>query len=289
MAAGPLIAIVGETGSGKSALGLHLAERFGGEIVCADSRTVYKGMDIGTAKPTAEERAAVPHHLLDVVEPDQPFNAAQFKELAVASIDDIHGRKKLPLLVGGTGLYIDAVIFDYAFLPPHAPDERDALAGKSVDELQAILKERGIALPENARNPRHLIRAIETNGAVAVKKGLRPDTLVLGMKRSRDDLERRIAERVDAMVAAVLVDEVRRLVGLFGENHEAFRTPGYTAFVRCLHGELTIEQAKSEFVRSDLDLAKRQRTWFRRNKYIQWIETTDEAVKIVARFLGTSA
>jgi tRNA dimethylallyltransferase len=289
MAAGPLIAIVGETGSGKSALGLHLAERFGGEIVCADSRTVYKGMDIGTAKPTAEERAAVPHHLLDVVEPDQPFNAAQFKELAVASIDDIHGRKKLPLLVGGTGLYIDAVIFDYAFLPPHAPDERDALAGKSVDELQAILKERGIALPENARNPRHLIRAIETNGAVAVKKGLRPGTLVLGMRRSRDDLERRIAARVEVMADAGLADEVRRLVGQYGENTEAFRTPGYTAFIRYIHGELTIEQAKAAFVRSDLDLAKRQRTWFRRNKYIQWIESPDEAVKIVARFLGTRA
>jgi tRNA dimethylallyltransferase len=285
---GPLIVIIGPTASGKSALGLELAEKYGGEIICADSRTVYKGMDIGTAKPTADERARVPHHLLDVVAPDKPFNAARFKEYAVAAIADISKRGKIPFLVGGTGLYVDAVIFDYAFLPLGDTEEREYLQELSVEQLQQMLKDRGLPLPENERNPRHLVRAIETNGAVPVKKGLRPVTLIIGLDKSRDEISQRLTQRVDEMLAAGYETEVRRLSKQYGWDIAAMQAPGYRAFRPYVEGTQTLDEAKMAFIRNDLDLAKRQRTWFKRNKNIHWIQSPDEAEKLVARFLDNS-
>jgi tRNA dimethylallyltransferase len=144
----PLIVIVGPTASGKSALAMQLAERFGGEIICADSRTVYKGMDIGTAKPSAEDQARVPHHGLDLVEPGERFSAVDFKNYATQTIADIRARGKIPFLVGGTGLYVDAVIFDYHFGQAD-PELRAKLEALSLEELHEYCRNNNIKLPEN--------------------------------------------------------------------------------------------------------------------------------------------
>lgn len=278
---GPLLTIVGTTASGKSALAIELAERFGGEIICADSRTIYRGMDIGTAKPTAAERAQLPHHMLDVVDPDEPFSAAQFKQAANQAIDEIQARGKLPLLVGGTGLYVDAVLYDYQFHTAADPALRAELNGLSVPELQNRLRAAGIALPENSRNPRHLIRALETGGARAGRGTLRPNTLVIGLDPGQQALKKRVEARVEAMFAGGFLDEARRLGEAYGWEAEALQTPGYKAARNYILGAQSQAECQAEFVRNDLHYAKRQRTWFRRNKSIHWFTNSGEIDDIV--------
>ena len=233
----PLIVIVGETASGKTAMGIKLAKKFNGEIICADSRTVYKGMDIGTAKPTKVEQDDIPHHLLDVVEPNEKYNAARFQEDANRLINEITERKKLPIIVGGTGLYIDSVIFNYDF------------DNKTMEEL-------------------------------------RSNTLVIGMKRDREELMDRIEQRIDNMLKAGLIDEVKRIGEDYGYETEAMTGIGYRAFADYIKGKKTLEQAKKDFVRGDKLLAKRQRTWFKRNKSIHWVNNSGEAVEIATTFLS---
>lgn len=277
----PLIVILGETASGKSALGVELAERFGGEIICADSRTVYRGLDIGTAKPTADERARVRHWGLDLVTPAERFTAAAFKAYAHKAIDDINSRGRPAIMVGGTGLYIDAVIYDFQFRPPPDPAVRAELAALSVEELQQRLHNRGIALPENARNPRHLTRALETGGASAGRGNLRAHTLLIGLQLPRPELRRRLTARVEAMTAAGLADEVRIQAERYGWDAPGLQAPAYRAFRGYLEGSKTLQQAKDDFIQNDLSLAKRQRTWFRRNKSIHWLSTEDKSAKAV--------
>lgn len=282
----PLIAIVGETASGKSALGLQLAEQFDGEIIAADSRTVYRGMDIGTAKPSPQEQRLVPHHLLDVVTPDQRFTAADFKRSAQTAITDITSRGKVPFLVGGSGLYVDAVLYDFSFKGEADPDQRRHLQALSVDELQQQLHIRGIPLPENSRNPRYLIRMLETNGASTIRGALRPNTLIIGLEVEREELKAKLVQRVDAMVGQGFVDEVVAVSRQYGWDMPALQAPGYRAFRKYLAGEVTLEEAKTLFVRNDLQLAKRQRTWFRRNKDIHWICKKEEAIDLITTFLS---
>lgn len=249
----PLIVIVGETASGKTALGIELAQKFGGEIICADSRTIYRGMNIGTAKPTAEEQALVPHHLLDIRDPDETYNVAQFQKDAFECIEDILDRGKLPIMVGGTGLYVDSVIYNYTF---SSDGQRDPV------------------------NPRHLL-----DGRAADKK-LRDNTLVIGIRKDRDDLDVRIQKRVEAMLAAGFVDEVRELVDKYGPDDVAVRGIGYQCFVDCLAGRLTLAEASEKFVHGDKVLAKKQRTWFKRNKSIHWLNNREDAVAITTTFLN---
>jgi tRNA dimethylallyltransferase len=281
----PLIAIVGETASGKSALAMRIAEKFDGEIVCADSRTIYKGMDIGTAKPSAEDQARVPHHLLDVVEPNESFTVADFKRLALEAIKDISERGKVPLLVGGSGLYIDAVLYDFQFRAPVDAVRRKVLQKFTVEELQAALLEQDIPLPENVRNPRYLIRALETGGQQPKHGGFRPNTLLVGLSIDREALRENVARRVEQMFADGFIDEVRALIAEYGVSAPALQAPGYKAVAVYLGGKATLQEAKEQFIHNDLQLAKRQRTWFKRNKSIRWCKT-DEAVDLVTTFLN---
>jgi tRNA dimethylallyltransferase len=273
----PLLIIVGETASGKSALGLAAAQQLGGEIICADARTIYKGMDIGTAKSNVDEQKAVPHHLIDAVKPSEHFSAAEFKTRAEASIENIAERGKLPIMVGGTGLYVDAVAYDFSFRPPADPAERARLNELSVEELQAEIIDKGLPMPENKLNKRHLSRVIEANGTLSEHGPLRKNTLLVGLRLPREVLEERVRQRVDMMVAIGFVAEVERLAEQYGWDAPGMQAPGYKAFRSYLEGVCTLDEAKAAFVRNDLQLAKRQRTWFKRNVDIVWFDNQEDA------------
>lgn len=283
----PLLVIVGETASGKSALALELAQKFGGELICADSWTVYKGFDIGTAKPTPEERAAVPHHLLDVADPAKGFSAVEFKRLAQVAIDDITARSKLPIMVGGTGLYIDSIIYDYSFLPPSDPALRAALNAMDLKQLLARADEleldtTGIDL----RNKRRIIRLIENNGVRPSKHAMRDNTLILGLQVPREELHSRIERRVDAMLAAGLEQEALGLSQKYGWDVEPMKGIGYGEWAVYGAGERSLAEIRQRIIKDTVDLAKRQRTWFKRNNSIQWLSDRSNAVEIVTTFLN---
>lgn len=258
MATKPILVIVGETASGKSALAIELAERLDGEIICADSRTVYKDMDIGTAKPSSADRRRIAHHMLDISTPDKRFTVVDFKREAERLIKDIHSRGKLPILVGGTGLYIDAVIYDYQFTSPEEVNLRS---------------------PDN---PRHLAK--DENRAK--QDVLRPGVVIIGLQIDRDELRQRVTDRVENMVQVGFVQEVMDVSNKYGWDVPALLAPGYRAFREYIEGTISIEEAKTRFVKSDMDLAKRQRTWFKRNKSIQWVDNPRKAVAIATTLLS---
>lgn len=251
----PLLVIVGPTASGKTALAIDLATHFNGEIVCADSRTLYKGMDIGTAKPTVPEQAGIPHHLLNIVNPDESFNVADFKGLADAAISDIQNRGKLPILVGGSGLYIDAVIYNYDFKNSSAA--RDPV------------------------NPRHVAA-----DAPRQTVELRENTLILGMFVEPEVLRTRIAQRVQSMLSVGLIQEIKKLAQQYSWELPAMQAPAYKAFRGYLEGTKTIEQAAQDFAQFDTQLARKQRTWFKRNNSIHWVDDPRIAVDLVTTFLN---
>lgn len=285
----PLIVVVGETASGKSALALHLAQRFDGEILCSDSRTVYQGTDIGTAKPSLLDQLNVSHFGLNLLPPSQAFTVANFKVYADGIIEDIISRGKVPIMVGGSGLYIDAVIYDYQFGPIADSKLRQELNMMTVQQLQEYLQVHGLGLPANNRNPRHLIRAIETNGQTAQRSALRPHTLLLGLQVERRELLQRISQRVETMIAAGLVDETKLLADQYGWEIEAMRSTSYQALKGYLEHTKSLDQAKADFIQNDMRLAKKQRSWFKRNKSIHWLASEDkltEAVDYATTFLS---
>lgn len=283
----PLIVIVGETASGKSALAMHVAEQFGGEIIAADSWTVYRDFNIGTAKSSAAERARIPHHLLDIADPRAGFSAAEYKRLALVAINDITSRDKPPILVGGTGLYIDSVIFDYSFLPSSDPELRERLNGMSIEELLGKIDGENIDTSGiDVRNKRRLIRLIETNGERPTQAELRPDTLVIGLKIPTDELRNRVTARIDAMFAAGLEEEVADLSQKYNWETEPMKGIGYREFQPYFAGTQTLEQTRERIISATMNLAKRQRTWFKRNNSIHWISKQAEVVDLIATFLN---
>lgn len=282
-----LVVLLGETASGKSALGLDIAKKYHGEIICSDSWTVRKFMDVGTAKPSQIEQQAVPHHLLDVVAPDEPFTAAEFKRLANAAIDDIQARGKLPIMVGGTGLYIDAVVYDYSFLGGEGTLDRDALGSLRAEQLATMARAQEIDLSDiDVRNKRRLIRAMEAGGAKPKRSKLRDNTLLVGLQV--DNLQAQIERRVDAMLAAGLEDEVRRLSQDYGWEAEAMKGIGYREWRAYFEGDQSLSQTRERIIAATKNLAKRQRTWFKRNPDIHWARITD-AKKMISDFLETQS
>jgi len=273
----PLVVIVGETASGKSALALELAERFGGELVCADSWTVYRGFDVGTAKPSEEERQRMPHHLLDVADPAEGFSAVLFQRLAKEAIADISARGKLPIMVGGTGLYVDSVLFDYSFLPPSDPALREELSAMTLEQVLERARAMGLDTEGiDLGNKRRVVRLIENNGVRPTKRTVRGNTLVLGLQTERAELHQKIEGRVDAMLAAGLEEEVRRLAGRYGWDAEPMKGIGYFQWQGYFEGRQTLEETRAKIIKATMDLAKRQRTWFKRNSGIQWLNNRDK-------------
>lgn len=283
---GPLLVVVGPTASGKTALAIDLAKKFNGEVICADSRTVYEGMDIGTAKPTADEMDGIPHHLLSIVTPDQKFSVADFKQAALGVIDDIGSRGKLPILVGGSGLYIDSVLYDFTFRPVN-DHIRETFKDASVDELQAELNKQGIELPENSLNRRYLLRSLEAGGPSHSSSELRPNTLVVGLAVDQEILKQRIEKRVHGMLEAGLVNEVKQLATQYNWELPAMQAPAYKAFRSYVEDTVELEQAIADFVMYDSRLAKKQRTWFKRNNSIHWVTDPSNVVDLVTTFLNT--
>jgi tRNA dimethylallyltransferase len=243
-------------------------------------------MDIGTAKPSTEEQTRVPHHLIDVVEPNHVFTAADFKTRAKAAITDVQGRGKLPIMVGGTGLYVDAVLYDFQFRAAADPPERKRLEQLSVEELQQQIVAQALPLPRNERNPRHLIRVLETKGQVVTRSPLPPRTLVVGLRVPMGQIKQRIVERIAAMFAQGLEAEVKSLVDRYGWGAEALKAIGYREFEPYFGGHQSVEQVQQQIIRDTIAYAKRQRTWFKRNADITWYETSEQSFEAISAWLS---
>lgn len=294
-----VIAVVGPTASGKSALAIKIAQRFNGEVVSADSRQIYRGMDIGTAKPDAAQLTAVPHHLLDIINPDEDYTVADYKRDAQKVMKDILGHGKLPVMAGGTGLYVRASLENLDIPRVSGDPELRAKLEKEIAEkgLSAVA-ERLIALdPEAAyivdlKNPRRVVRALEVallTGAPFTaqrKKAERLfDVLTVGLNPPAEILRKRIDDRVDQMIADGLVEEVTALIKKYGAKQTAFEAIGYREIVEHLSGTLSLDAAAAEIKINTWHYAKRQLTWFRKDKTVHWIENADEASALVEDFL----
>ena len=304
----PLIVLLGPTAVGKTALSLSLAERFHGEIVGADSRQIYRGMDVGTAKATPEERRRVPHHLIDVRRPDQTLTVAEYQQLAYAAMDDIHARGRVPFLVGGTALYLRAVVLGLR-IPEVPPDpalraalEAD-LARGGVDALFARLQllDPATAAAIDRRNPRRVLRALEivlSTGRPKVElEGAAPPpyrSLQIGLTRARASLHRRIDRRVEEMVEQGLVEETRRLLGAgYDPRLPALSSLGYREIGAYLRDEMTLAQAVGRIRIETHRFVRHQETWFRKMEGVVWFDLDrldnsgeEEIAARVAEFLG---
>lgn len=279
------IYIAGPTASGKSAVALQLAARLGGEIISVDSMQVYRGLDIGTAKPTPQERAQVPHHLIDICGLNIPFDVAQFLRLAKEAERDIISRGGQPIYCGGTGLYFNALTSGVGDAPASDPELRSALEATALPKL---LVELAAADPEmfariDRSNPRRVVRAVEvirTTGKPYSEQRSKWEWgavgVWFGLARDRQDLFRRINARVDAMFAAGLVEETRELLqrGL-EQNRTAMQAIGYRQVVEHLRGERDLQTTIDLVKQKTRQFAKRQGTWFRNQLQLRWIEVAE--------------
>ncbi|MCQ3937401.1 MAG: tRNA (adenosine(37)-N6)-dimethylallyltransferase MiaA [Chloroflexi bacterium] len=274
----PLVLLVGPTAVGKTEIAIRLAQRLNGEIVSADSRLFYRGMDIGTAKPSKEETARVPHHLIDIVNPDETLSLAVFQRMAREAVAGIHARGKLPFLVGGTGQYVRAVT--EGWLPPEVkPDEklRGVLEqmkeerGKEWLHAKLALLDPGAASAIDPRNVRRTIRALEVIFATGRRfseqrgQGESPYQLItIGLTRPREELYRRVDERIEKMFADGLLEEVKTLLDMgYSPSLPSMSAIGYRECVRVVKGEWTAEQAKAEMKRVTRIFVRRQANWFK--------------------------
>jgi tRNA dimethylallyltransferase len=298
------VLLAGPTAVGKSAVALRLAERLDGEIISVDSMQVYRGMDIGTAKPSPADRGGVPHHLIDVVEVTEPFDAAQFVCLAREAVAEIQSRRRVPILCGGTGLYFKALLEGLGPAPPADAVLRAALAATPLPDLLRELAERDPATYQriDRQNPRRVIRAVEVIrlsgrpfSALRADWQLSPhpspsSPLHYGFARSAADLHRRIEARVDAMFRAGWVAETEQLMqrGL-AQNETAMQALGYRQIVEHLRGERSLPETIERVKARTRQFAKRQMTWFRRQLQLSWINlepqsSLEDVAKSIARW-----
>lgn len=272
----PLIVITGPTASGKTSLAIKVAKKINGEIISADSRAIYIGADIGTAKPTTEEQKQVKHWGIDIVKPSDYFSVADYKKYAYEKISEIRSRGHIPILVGGTGLYIDAVIFDYQFGKKANKLLRFFLQHLSIYKLQHYCIKHNIDLPENHKNKRYLIRAIENAGFSSQSSKVPITTsIIVGIATDNNVLRSRIEKRADVFFADNVINEAMSLGKKYGWNNEAMKSNIYPLIRQYKKGQLTLDEAKSKFIVLDWRLAKRQITWMRRNKFIHWLSLND--------------
>ena len=320
-----ILVIVGPTASGKTSLGVALAKALNGEIISADSRLLYRGMDIGTAKPTKAERRGVPHHLIDVVDPDQTLTLSEYQALALAAIRDVLKRGKLPIIVGGTGLYVRALVdnLEIPQVPPNAK-LRQRLEKMPVGERLAWLESLDPAYAQRAgHNPRFVIRALEVILATGktmseLQRQGEPlfDALQIGLRPTMKVLEVRIARRTQAMIKAGLLKEARRLnkryvlaggagegspkraqllVSTFGEEPAtgpagpaSLTGIGYRELFPYFRGEISLDEAVRAITLHTRQYAKRQLTWFKRDTRIHWISSPKKALVLAKKWLKSA-
>lgn len=294
MTKGKLVAIVGTTASGKSSLGIDLAKHYNGEIISADSRQVYRHLDLGTGKVTKEEMAEVKHHLIDILDLNQPFSVAHFQKLAYEAIDDVLKRGHLPFLVGGTGLYTRAVVEGYNLsdVPPDA-EQRKMLEGLDRDELSLRLEKLGEKVSDD-EPARRLIRRLEKLEKGVKSENLsqpRYDVLQLGLTFDREELYSRIGIRLDQRIKEGMIDEVREVVKL-GATPEFLEGLGleYRLTYRYITGKYkNFEEYREDLFKQIRHFAKRQMTWFRKEKNIVWLDSKgdylQEAITLIDDFL----
>ena len=286
-----LITVVGTTASGKSSLGIDLAEHYKTEIVSADSRQVYKHLDLGTGKVTPEETARVKHHLIDILELNEPFSMAEFQKLAYGAIDGIADRGMLPIMVGGTGLYTRSVVEGYKLVDA-PPDEklRCELSKKSIGELRQLLSEYGVTDIPLETSERRMIRMIEKRMAgfnAENDSEPRYDVLQLGLTFDRETLYRRIAERLDLRIAEGMIEEVEEVMRL-GATPEFLEKLGleYRYTYRYLTGGYSSKQEyRDELYKEICHFAKRQGTWFRKEKNISWLDSSGDCLSQSKRLI----
>ena len=305
----PIICVVGPTASGKTALAIELAKAFNGEIVSCDSMQIYRRMDIGTAKPTAEERQGIPHHMIDVADPEESFSVSRYCQMATPIVEDILRRGKTCIIAGGTGLYVDALIRGNDFAPIPSTGCRQRLERRAEAEgIQVLTQELSAVDPESVQraqgNPRRIIRALEVyleTGQTLTAHNLatqaippRFSPLWIGLDdEDRQDLYRRIDLRVDLMLEQGLLEEIRSLLDSgIPESATAMQAIGYKEFIDALRVRIPMEQAVSDLKQATRRYAKRQKTWFRRNRDIHWIlrhpGQTSQEIFSQARLLAQS-
>ena len=301
MSSKPVILIIGPTGVGKTEMAVELAEQLDGEIVSADSRLFYVGMDIGTAKPSGEQRGRVPHHCIDIASPDQLVSLSEYRRLAGAAIDAIHSRGRLPIVVGGTGQYARALTQGWE--PPAVkanPRLRSVLdhlgAERGADWLHAGLRrmDPAAAAGIDARNARRTIRAIEVIFATGCRfSDLRARGelgyrfVAVGLRRPREELYARIDERIERMFEHGLLDEVRRLVELgLTPDYPSMSAIGYAEAIAVLQGRPDVEAAKVAMRKATRILVRRQDTWFRRSgREVEWFDMKDSTSRQIAEHI----
>lgn len=272
-----VIYIVGPTASGKTGLAIQIAKKYDGEIICADSRTIYKNLDIGTAKPTEKEQDGITHYGLDLVLPSEKFSAAEFTKLAKKWIKDIQDRDKLPIVVGGTGLYVDGLYFNFTFGPKADEILRKKLELLSISELHNMINLQGIKMPENFKNKRYLIRAIERSGQEFRKNEPEESSLIIGINPGKDTLNERIKDRAEDIFKSDILIEAKKLFETYGYDCPGASGSIYRVLKSHFLDGLSIEECKNKFITLDKKLAKRQLTWFKRNKNIKWFGSASEA------------
>ncbi len=227
--------------------------------------------------------------MIDIVNPDESFSAAKFKRLANQNIIELQGRHKLPIMVGGTGLYVDSVIYDFEFLPVADKGLREKLNKMSVNQLQEEIIKLGYPMPENMNNPRYLARVIESGGIKTSHKELRKNTLIVGINPGNEALKARISIRMDMMLEKGLLKEIEKLYKKYGWEVPGMKAPAYKAFKDYYENKINIDEAKYNFERNDYLLAKRQVTWFKRNKSIHWVKNREEAVEYITTKLNKNS
>ena len=300
-----VIVICGPTGIGKTAVGINLAEKFGGEIIGADSMQIYRHMDIGTAKPTAEERRRVPHHMVDIVDPDEDFDAVQYSEKARTTIAELNRRSRLPFAVGGTGLYIKAMLHGLFQSEPADPKIRNRLKQELEQGGSHILYERLEQIdPETAgrlhpNDSYRIIRALETieSSAKSISKhhqdhGFEDEpfnALKIGLRKDREKLYARIDQRVDLMIQAGLVEEVKKLLAMgYSAELKSMQSIGYRHVAGFLEGSLAWDECVRILKRDTRRYAKRQLTWFGADRDIIWHAPADvkNIISLIGKFLS---
>lgn len=293
-------AVVGPTASGKTALAIELAKRFNGEIISCDSMQIYKGMDIGTAKPTEEEKCGIPHHMIDIIEPSESFSAADYAPMAKAAADGIISRGKLPIFCGGTGLYLDAVLTanEYAEVETDLALRASLLADAERDGADALWNRLNEVDPESAyaihkNNVKRVARALEiylSGGITKTEWDRRSRSkpppyspVILALDREREELYSRIDKRVDIMMEMGLENEVRELTasGRLPKGSTAAQAIGYKELISFFDSDCTLEEAVFAIKQSSRRYAKRQLTWFRRNSAVNWLESCSNFEVIV--------